>query len=100
MAQSLSLPFLIVSVEAPVHIMKLRVRSRAEKESDPSEANEEVLMAQLRNHDCLTQQESQYVKIIDNSDRVSDKELEKISDIIRQDVNDAFSDKDMASLTV
>ncbi len=100
LAHSLSLPFIIVSVEAPVNVMRKRVRDRAKKKSDPSEANEEVLNAQLRNHDCLTRLESQYVKIIDNSDQVSDKELEKFSDIICQNVNDAFSGKDVASLTV
>jgi len=83
LAQSLSLPFHIVSVEAPVDIMKKRVRDRMRKESDPSEANEEVLVAQLKYHNGLTEQEQQYLNIIDNSDSVSDDELKQVVDVIR-----------------
>jgi len=96
LAQSMSLPFHIVSVEAPIGVMKQRLRDRMRKESDPSEATEEVLMAQLRNHDDLTDQERQYAKIIDNSDWVSDEQLKKISGAFRQDIAGVLSTKAVA----
>ncbi|PCH60577.1 MAG: aminoglycoside phosphotransferase [Gammaproteobacteria bacterium] len=84
LADSLSLPFSILSVQAPVDLLRQRVRSRSEQANDPSEANEDVLNAQLNSHEDLAERELRYTIVIDNSNGFSDVQLNELADSLCQ----------------
>ena len=86
LARRLSCAFQLVSVEAPVNLMKQRISVRKEKEADPSEADEMVLLHQLDHFDSLTDEEQAYTSVIDNSDWVSDKVLLQLAKTIHKGI--------------
>lgn len=78
LAQRLPCAFQIVSVEAPVEVMKARIHRRAEQDADPSEADAAILQYQLEHYDPFTEQEHDCVSKLDNSDWLSDEALLKL----------------------
>lgn len=69
-----------------MNLMKQRISVRKEKEADPSEADEMVLLHQLDHFDSLTDEEQAYTSVIDNSDWVSDKVLLQLAKTIHKGI--------------
>ncbi len=54
LAQQLNVRFVIINLQAPLEVLRKRVRDRWHKRKDPSEASLEVLESQIINHQPLT----------------------------------------------
>ncbi|MFC1602874.1 bifunctional aminoglycoside phosphotransferase/ATP-binding protein, partial [Pseudomonadota bacterium] len=57
LAQQLAVPFLILDFQVPEEMLRERIDQRLAEGGDPSEANQDVLDAQLRNQQPLTTEE-------------------------------------------
>jgi predicted kinase len=61
LAQSLAVELVIVDCSAPEELLRQRIRDRAARQQDASDADVAVLEHQLRNYDPLTEEELEWV---------------------------------------
>lgn len=78
LARSMGVPFLILDCQAPVHILRERVASRAKRGEDASEATGAVLETQLRDAEPLTDEEREWCIRIDSCSRAQTGVLAEI----------------------
>jgi predicted kinase len=78
LADRLGVKFLILDMQIPEQEMRERVRVRAEKGGDPSEADERVLSLQLKSAEPLTDEEAEVVYAV-----VPDQPLEEVGARLR-----------------
>ncbi len=71
LAQALGVPCRILSLDAPVDVLRQRVLQRAAKGGDPSEADLAVLEGQLKAREPLTQEERACAVAVDTSQPVA-----------------------------
>lgn len=71
LAGRLGVPFRILDIRASEATMRARIIARQRSGMDPSDAGEEVLERQLRQHDALTQEEMAYASVIDTEAAVT-----------------------------
>ena len=60
LADQMSIPFVILDMQAPESLLRQRIHQRQQQARDPSEADEKVLQLQLQNRQPLTSQELAY----------------------------------------
>ena len=61
LAQSLAAELVIVDCTAPEEVLRQRIRDRAARQQDASDADIAVLEHQLENYDPLTEEEREWV---------------------------------------
>lgn len=85
LASELDLPHFLISCQAPVETLKSRIRERFLKGTDPSEANQTVLLNQIENQNVLDETELGSSRtIICNQSQLSREQIKNISTSLTQ----------------
>ena len=84
-AEKRHLPCWLISCQAPIETLKSRIRERLLKGTDPSEANQTVLLNQIKNQDILNETELRSSHtIICNQSQLSNEQMETIKAVLAQ----------------
>jgi aminoglycoside phosphotransferase family enzyme/predicted kinase len=78
LAEQLAVPFLILSFEAPLSVLRARVAARSQRRDDASEADLDILERQIATAEPLTEAETAFALAIDASRSQSDQVLRAV----------------------